>query len=175
MEAGTIILEPEYDFTLEIPASMIGHAMTDLQSMYAVMEAPEQLGDRAIIRGHGPVATLRDYQLHVRAFTKGQGEFQVSFRGYMPCHNEEEVIQTHPYDPEADLRNPTSSVFCAHGSGFLVFHKHLKSRMNPFLHAEICPDIRKLCIERNKPLLINCASAPRNYQPSGLPNLHHRR
>ncbi|MFR7657680.1 MAG: NYN domain-containing protein, partial [Coprococcus sp.] len=130
MEAGTIILEPEYDFTLEIPASMIGHAMTDLQSMYAVMEAPEQLGDRAIIRGHGPVATLRDYQLHVRAFTKGQGEFQVSFRGYMPCHNEEEVIQTHPYDPEADLRNPTSSVFCAHGSGFLVPWDQVKAYMH---------------------------------------------
>ena len=130
MEAGTIILEPEYDFTLEIPASMIGHAMTDLQSMYAVMDAPEQLGDRAIIRGHGPVATLRDYQLHVRAFTKGQGEFQVSFRGYMPCHNEEEVIQTHPYDPEADLRNPTSSVFCAHGSGFLVPWDQVKAYMH---------------------------------------------
>ncbi len=130
MEAGTIILEPEYDFTLEIPASMIGHAMTDLQSMYAVMEAPEQLGDRAIIRGHGPVATLRDYQLHVRAFTKGQGEFQVSFRGYMPCHNEEEVIQIHPYDPEADLRNPTSSVFCAHGSGFLVPWDQVKAYMH---------------------------------------------
>ena len=130
MEAGTIILEPEYDFTLEIPASMIGHAMTDLQSMYAVMEAPEQLGDRAIIRGHGPVATLRDYQLHVRAFTKGQGEFQVSFRGYLPCHNEEEVIQTHPYDPEADLRNPTSSVFCAHGSGFLVPWDQVKAYMH---------------------------------------------
>lgn len=137
MEAGTIILEPEYDFTLEIPASMIGHAMTDLQSMYAVMEAPEQLGDRAIIRGHGPVATLRDYQLHVRAFTKGQGEFQVSFRGYMPCHNEEEVIQTHPYDPEADLRNPTSSVFCAHGSGFLVPWDQVKAYM---LHVSDATD-----------------------------------
>ena len=130
MEAGTIILEPEYDFSLEIPASMIGHAMTDLQSMYAVMEAPEQFGDRAIIRGHGPVATLRDYQLHVRAFTKGQGEFQVSFRGYMPCHNEEEVIQLHPYDPEADLHNPTSSVFCAHGSGYLIPWDQVKAYMH---------------------------------------------
>lgn len=130
MEAGTIILEPEYDFTLDIPSSMIGHAMTDLQSLYAVMEAPEQNGDRAILHGHGPVATLRDYQLHVRAYTKGQGEFQVSFRGYMPCHNEEEVIKTHPYDPEADLRNPTSSVFCAHGSGFIVPWDQVKAYMH---------------------------------------------
>ena len=130
MEAGTIILEPEYDFVLELPSDMIGRAMTDLQALYAVMDAPEQMCDHAVIRGHGPVATLRDYQLHVRAFTKGQGEFHVSFRGYMPCHNEEEVIQTHPYDPEADLHNPTSSVFCAHGSGFLVPWDQVKAYMH---------------------------------------------
>lgn len=130
MEAGTIILEPEYDFVLEIPSDMIGRAMTDLQALYAVMDAPEQMDDHAVIRGHGPVATLRDYQLHVRAFTKGQGEFHVSFRGYMPCHNEEEVIQSHPYDPEADLHNPTSSVFCAHGSGFLVPWDQVKAYMH---------------------------------------------
>lgn len=130
MEAGTVILEPEYDFVLEIPSDMIGRAMTDLQALFAVMDAPEQNGDHAVIRGHGPVATLRDYQLHVRAFTKGQGEFQVSFRGYMPCHNEEEVIQSHPYDPEADPRNPTSSVFCAHGSGFLVPWDQVKAYMH---------------------------------------------
>lgn len=130
MEAGTIILEPEYDFVLEIPSDMIGRAMTDLQALYAVMDAPEQMCDHAVIRGHGPVATLRDYQLHVRAFTKGQGEFHVSFRGYMPCHNEEEVVQSHPYDPEADLHNPTSSVFCAHGSGFLVPWDQVKAYMH---------------------------------------------
>lgn len=130
MEAGTIILEPEYDFVLEIPSDMIGRAMTDLQALYAVMDAPEQMDGHAVIRGHGPVATLRDYQLHVRAFTKGQGEFHVSFRGYMPCHNEEEVIQSHPYDPEADLHNPTSSVFCAHGSGFLVPWDQVKAYMH---------------------------------------------
>ena len=130
MEAGTIILEPEYDFVLEIPSDMIGRAMTDLQALYAVMDAPEQMCDHAVIRGHGPVATLRDYQLHVRAFTKGQGDFHVSFRGYMPCHNEEEVIQSHPYDPETDLHNPTSSVFCAHGSGFLVPWDQVKAYMH---------------------------------------------
>lgn len=130
MEAGTIILEPEYDFSLEIPASMIGHAMTDLQGMYAVMEAPEQIGEKAIIRGHGPVATLRDYQLHVRAYTKGQGIFDVTFRGYMPCHNEEEVCQRYHYDPEADRDHPTSSVFCSHGSGFLVPWDQVKAYMH---------------------------------------------
>lgn len=130
MEAGTIILEPEYDFTLTIPVSMIGRAMTDLESMYAVMEPPVQTEDTAVIQGHGPVATLRDYQLHVRRFTRGLGDFSVSFRGYMPCHNEEEVIAEMHYDPEADLKNPTSSVFCAHGSGFVVPWDQVKAYMH---------------------------------------------
>ena len=130
MEAGTIILEPEYDFTLTLPVSMIGRAMTDLESMYAVMDPPEQTEDTALIRGHGPVATLRDYQLHVRRFTRGLGDFSVSFRGYMPCHNEEEVIAEAHYDPEADLKTPTSSVFCAHGSGFVVPWDQVKAYMH---------------------------------------------
>lgn len=130
MEAGTIILEPEYDFTLTVPVSMIGRAMTDLESMYAVMEPPVQTEDTAVIQGHGPVATLRDYQLHVRRFTRGLGDFSVSFRGYMPCHNEEEVIAGMHYDPEEDLKNPTSSVFCAHGSGFVVPWDQVKAYMH---------------------------------------------
>lgn len=130
MEAGTIILEPEYDFTLTVPVSMIGRAMTNLESMYAVMEPPVQTEDTAVIQGHGPVATLRDYQLNVRRFTRGLGDFSVSFRGYMPCHNEEEVITGMHYDPEADLKNPTSSVFCAHGSGFVVPWDQVKAYMH---------------------------------------------
>ena len=130
MEAGTVILEPEYDFTLEIPASMLGRAMTDLEALHAVMDAPEQYGEKAILHGHGPVATMRDYQIHVRAYTKGMGNLQVSFRGYGPCHNEEEVLSQNFYNPEADLKNPTSSVFCAHGSGFVVPWDQVKAYMH---------------------------------------------
>lgn len=130
MEAGTVILEPEYNFVLEIPASMLGRAMTDLEALYAVMEAPEQDGEKAVIHGHGPVATMRDYQIHVRKYTKGMGNFQVSFRGYAKCHNEEEVMSKVFYNLEADLKNPASSVFCAHGSGFLVPWDQVKAYMH---------------------------------------------
>mgnify|MGYP000680082078 FL=1 len=30
------------------------------------------------------------------------------------------MVQNIGYDPEADLENPTGSVFCAHGAGFVV-------------------------------------------------------
>jgi len=31
-----------------------------------------------------------------------------------------EIVRASLYDPDADLRNPTGSVFCAHGSGYYV-------------------------------------------------------
>ncbi|MGN0367514.1 MAG: NYN domain-containing protein, partial [Wujia sp.] len=130
MEAQTVVLEPQYNFELELPQSMIGKAMTDLEAMYATIEPPQLQGENAILRGYGPVATLRDYQIHVRAYTRGCGNLQVSLRGYDVCHNEEEVVKQRNYDPEADLKNPTSSVFCAHGSGFLVPWDQVKAYMH---------------------------------------------
>ena len=58
--------------------------------------------------------------MEVAAYTKGEGRILLSPGGYEPCHNEEEVIAAIGYDSEADLANPTGSVFCAHGAGFVV-------------------------------------------------------
>ncbi len=120
MQAQSVLLEPCYDFTLEIPVQMIGRAMTDLERMHGKITAPEISGETAILRGQAPAACLQDYQMEVTAYTKGQGHLYCTPGGYAPCHNAEEVIERIGYDPEADVRNPSSSVFCAHGAGFLV-------------------------------------------------------
>lgn len=139
MEAETVILEPFYNFTLEIPANMVGRAMTDIENRHGTMEAPQLIGESAIIKGYGPVASLLDYQIHVNAYTSGSGSMSVSFRGYEVCHNPEEVLQNSNYDPEKDLKNPSSSVFCAHGSGFIVpwnevkAHMHVKDQVESYI------------------------------------------
>lgn len=120
MQAESVLLEPCYEFTLEIPAQMTGRAMTDLERMQGKISAPEIEGDMAVLRGQAPVACLQDYQIEVTAYTKGQGHLVCLPAGYAPCHNAEEVIGRIGYDPEADILNPSSSVFCAHGAGFLV-------------------------------------------------------
>ncbi len=120
MQAQSVLLEPCYDFTLEIPVQMIGRAMTDLERMHGKITAPEISGETAVLRGQAPAACLQDYQMEVTAYTKGQGHLYCTPGGYAPCHNAEEVIERIGYDPEADVRNPSSSVFCAHGAGFLV-------------------------------------------------------
>lgn len=53
-----------------------------------------------------------------------------SLKGYMPCHNAEEVIEQTGYDSEADAENPTGSVFCAHGAGFVVKWNQVEKYMH---------------------------------------------
>ena len=119
-KAKNILLEPYYEFCLEVPAEMIGRAMADVQKMQGTFDAPEVEGETAILKGTAAVAQMRDYQKEVVSYTHGTGKLFCSLKGYAPCKNQDEVIQNIGYDPEADLENPTGSVFCAHGAGFVV-------------------------------------------------------
>ena len=119
-KARNILLEPYYEFRLEVSAEMIGRAMADVQKMQGTFDAPEVEGETAILKGTAAVAQMRDYQKEVVSYTHGTGKLFCSLKGYAPCKNQDEVIQNIGYDPEADLENPTGSVFCAHGAGFVV-------------------------------------------------------
>lgn len=118
--ARSILLEPCYEFCLEIPMENVGRAMTDLQNMGADFEQPMIEDKMAGIKGRAPVSTMRGYQKEVISYTRGFGNLVCSFGGYIECHNAEEVIAAYDYDSEHDLMNPTGSVFCAHGAGFVV-------------------------------------------------------
>lgn len=128
-EAGCRLLEPYYDFRLEIPQENTGRAMADLDRMQGTFEPPVQEGERMILSGSAPVALMRDYQKEVISYTRGRGRLLCTLKGYFPCHNEEEVVADCGYDPEADLENPTGSVFCAHGAGFVVPWNEVKDYM----------------------------------------------
>ena len=120
MQAESQLLEPYYGFTLELPSENLGRAMADMDRMFGTFEPPVTTEDGVLLTGKAPVACLRDYQREVIAYTKGRGHLSLWFKDYEPCHNAEEVIEAAGYDPEADLDNPTGSVFCAHGSGYVV-------------------------------------------------------
>lgn len=129
-QAESILLEPYYTFTLELPENLVGRAMTDIEKMHGTCEISGYEEDRAILVGSGPVATMRNYQREVIAYTKGEGRLFCSLKGYEPCHNAEEVIQAIGYDSERDVENPTGSVFCSHGAGFLVEWNQVKDYMH---------------------------------------------
>ena len=119
-KAESVLLEPYYEFRIELPSENVGRAMTDIQNRLGKFEAPETLGEMTVLTGIAPVSTLSGYQKDVIAYTGGRGRISLTLKGYELCHNQEEVVAARGYDSELDLANPTGSVFCAHGAGFVV-------------------------------------------------------
>lgn len=128
MQAESVLLEPFYEYRLEVPEAMVGHAMSDIERMYGTFEMQhdeQSIKDAgrqpmAVLIGQAPVATMKDYYKEVISYTKGHGRLFCNLKGYEVCHNQEEVIAAAGYEAEHDLENPADSVFCAHGSGFTV-------------------------------------------------------
>jgi len=133
-KAQSILLEPYYHFTIELPSENVGRAMTDIQKMSGSFELPQTQGDISIISGKAPVSTMYDYSRELISYTRGKGRMFCESAGYEHCHNEEEVLAQIAYDSEADLENPTGSVFCSHGAGFNVKWNEVEQYMH--LHPE---------------------------------------
>ena len=137
MQAGCRLLEPVYEFRLEIPSDKVGRALTDIQNMHGKFSPPELFKDQAVLTGTAPVSLMQGYQREVTSYTKGRGRLSCILKGYEPCHNAEEVIAAFGYEAEADVENPSSSIFCSHGGSFLVpwdqvpEHMHLEYRREP--------------------------------------------
>ena len=130
MQAETILLEPVYDFTLEVPVDCVGRAMTDLQNMGGTVEPPENGEELVTLTGQAPVAGLRDYGQQVAAYTRGRGRLSCTAGGYAPCRSQEEVAAELGYDPERDVDNPADSVFCDHGAGVVVKWNEVREHMH---------------------------------------------
>ena len=128
--ADSILLEPYYDYELEVPSNMVGRAIADLQHMSAEFDPPENIGDMAVIRGNAPVSELNGYQSEVIGYTRGSGRLSCVLSGYHECHDSERVIAEAGYDCDSDLDNSADSVFCSHGAGFIVKWNEVKEHMH---------------------------------------------
>ncbi len=128
--AGSVLLEPVYEFRMELPASLVGRAMTDVQAMSGRFDAPETFGEEAHLTGTVPVSEFGGYQTKMLSYSGGKGRLFTRLKGYEPCHNAEEVIERTGYEAEHDTDNPCGSVFCAHGAGFVVEWDQVESYMH---------------------------------------------
>lgn len=120
MQASSVLLEPVYEFKLEVPEDAIGRAMTDIGKMNGSFTSPENISGKAVLTGKVPVSEVKNYALELRAYTKGEGVLTLTPSDYEVCHNAEEIIEATGYYPEADIENTADSVFCSHGAGFVV-------------------------------------------------------
>lgn len=128
--ANSILLEPIYEYTLEVPTENIGRAITDIQRMYGTFNTPETMGDFSVICGTAPVSTMYDYSREVVQYTHGKGRLICTLKGYEPCHNADEVIEEMGYNCDGDTDNPCDSIFCSHGAGYNVKWNEVKSHMH---------------------------------------------
>jgi predicted RNA-binding protein with PIN domain len=129
-QAESVLLEPWHSFTLKLPESMVGRAMMDMERMGGTCELSHSDGEMVVLTGCAPVATVRNYQKEVAAYSRGLGRLFLTLKGYEPCHNPDQIIATSGYDSERDIDNPTGSVFCAHGTGYLVPWDQVKNHMH---------------------------------------------
>lgn len=126
------LLEPVYAYRLEIPTEHVGRAVADIQKMSGDISPPEFDGEMSLLTGTAPVASMQGYQREVLSYTRGRGRLFTVLKGYEPCHQEEAVIEAIGYDARRDLDNPASSVFCAHGAGFVVEY----DKVYDYMHVE---------------------------------------
>ena len=137
MQAKSVLLEPWYEFRLDVPQENVGRALTDMQLMGAQFQPPETEAGFAVINGSAPVSAMQDYPRRVAAYTRGLGRFSCALKGYEPCRDQETVVEEMGYNAEADLENTPDSVFCSHGAGVTVKwnevgkHMHLPSALEP--------------------------------------------
>lgn len=129
-QAQSVLLEPYYEFQLQVPGEVVGRAMTDIQEMHGTYKIAHTGQHMTTLVGSAPVVTMRNYHKQVLAYTNGYGRLFVSLKGYAPCHNGEEIIADIGYDSEADSDNPTGSIFCKHGAGFSVSWDEVKDYMH---------------------------------------------
>lgn len=154
MKAESVLLEPYYDFRMELPAEMVGRAMTDIQNRSGTPGIPETDGEFAVLTGMCPVATMQNYSTELAAYTKGRGRISLTLRGYEVCHNPSEVIAASGYDCDRDILNPAGSVFCSQGSGFEVsWDKAAK-----YMHVPMLEDLSRRAELEQRPININKSS-----------------
>lgn len=132
-KANCLLLEPWYEFELELPTELVGRAMSDIQNMSGSFDTPKPTGEYSILAGKAPVSEMKDYAVSVNSYTKGSGRLTLRPCGYEACHNQEDVLQQIGYDPDGDAENPADSVFCRQGAGVSInwreadAHMHLSS------------------------------------------------
>lgn len=147
MQASTVLLEPFYEFKLYIPLENVGRAMTDIEKMSGKCNQPDIKNDTAVIAGIAPVSEINGYQTKVISYTKGKGRIFTTLKGYYPCHNTEEVVKSIGYDAMGDIDNPSSSIFCMHGAGYVVEWNEVEN----YMHIESTIKSENLKCDINRP------------------------
>ncbi len=135
-KAKSEILEPFYEFEIEVPNENIGRLMADMQKLKAEFTLPKTVFETTILKGKGPAINLMNYNKELISYTKGLGKISLAAAGFMPCSNEEELINLIKYDYTKYTHSNPNSIFCENGKGFIVSFNDVENYAHTDMYIE---------------------------------------
>jgi len=93
-DAGPVLLEPIYTYTITVPEEHMGDVLSDLNTRRAQVLGMDQVGDNSVITARVPLAEMQRYVSDLRSITQGRGVFSLEYSHYttVPAHLTEEII-----------------------------------------------------------------------------------
>ncbi len=94
MDAGPVLLEPMYKYTITVPEEFMGDVLGDLNTRRAQVLGMDQVGDNTIVTALLPLAEMQRYVSDLRSITQARGVFSLEYVSYqqVPTHFAEQVI-----------------------------------------------------------------------------------
>jgi elongation factor G len=94
LDAGPVMLEPIYAYTITVPEEFMGDVLSDLNTRRAQVQGMDQVGDNSIVTAMVPFAEMQRYVSDLRSITQGRGVFSLEYSHYesVPTHLAEEII-----------------------------------------------------------------------------------
>lgn len=93
--ADTDLLEPMYAFLIKAPQEYLGAIASDLNRMYAQIDAPQFDGDFFTLTGRVSVEKSMDYGIQFNSSTSGKGRLKLSLDGYKKTETTENKLRAY--------------------------------------------------------------------------------
>ena len=92
--AGPVLLEPIYKYTITVPEEYMGDVLSDLNTRRGQVLGMDQVGENSIVTALVPLAEMQRYVSDLRSITQGRGVFSMEFADYqqVPSHLAEQII-----------------------------------------------------------------------------------
>lgn len=138
MKSKSVILEPNYNFTITVKNEYFGKVNAYLTKISASIENHEIINEFVKIKGEVSVSEFRKYLKDISVFCDDGGNLELSLGGYSKCKYASKIIEASKYDPDADVYNPSFSIFMENGTGVIVNWQECEDMMHikENLHAE---------------------------------------
>jgi ribosomal protection tetracycline resistance protein len=98
-DAGTVVCEPVFRVTAEVPTEAIGAVLATLGRLGASAGMPSPRGELSVLETSLPASRLQELRRSLSGLTGGEGVLDAEFAGYEPVSGEQPVRRRLTADP----------------------------------------------------------------------------